>query len=628
MLTMNRRALASLIAVISCFTVPCMAQTADQVDSGLPKALETEHVVGATVAIVKDGHVTEIRGFGKRELASGIAADAYTKYEVGSVTKEFTAAAILQLREAGKLSLDASLATYLPAAPHAKDVSIRQLLTLTSGLPNYLAGPNVAALAATPATFDQLMARIAGKPFDFSPGTQFGASNTNYLILGRVVEVASGLRWSDYVEQHLFAPAGMTETSTIGSETRLHDMARGFVYTDGRTSPAPPLDESWAVATGDIVTTAGDLVKWDAALASGKIVNASDYALMTTSHRLADGSSTGYGMGMYVDNSNTPRILAQGDTFGFDASDVFYPNQGLRIIVLTNTEGGSPGTSASIDIGDAVYDELQPPSSASETSSASAKALYAAAVRTMDEVRQPPFVTYTLEGASDTIHIGLTTAGHQVWLRFSHGNGSTMWTVKHRTQDYESEVLDGKTRYVSQRSLFDPTWFGAFRALRDGMLGFQDVEASRSSFTVAQATPAPDAALHTIASVSVIGSGIYKVDDRGPAPCSNGDPGHALHLTAWRRNPERQLTDVVVDLRSMRFCTIRFEWNEALWFDGIVEQRYAEIGGYWMVTDGSIYGKLSILGIPTHRFAWQYQLTDITFPDQIPGATFIPDPTQ
>jgi hypothetical protein len=87
-----------------------------------------------------------------------------------------------------------------------------------------------------------------------------------------------------------------------------------------------------------------------------------------------------------------------------------------------------------------------------------------------------------------------------VWLRFSHGNGSTMWTVKHRTQDYESEVLDGKTRYVSQRSLFDPTWFGAFRALRDGMLGFQDVEASRSSFTVAQATPAPDAALHTIAS--------------------------------------------------------------------------------------------------------------------------------
>lgn len=624
---MNLRTLASLAAVFASLIAPCLAQTMSAADSAVRQSAEMEHVTGATVAVIRDERVVEIRGFGKRDLAAGLPADENTKYEVGSITKEFTAAAILQLQEAGKLRLDAPLATYLPTAPHAKDVTIRQLLTLTSGLPNYLAGPNVDALAARPATFDHLIARIAGKPLDFSPGTQFGASNTNYLILGRVVEVISGERWSDYVEQHLFTPAGMTESSTIGSEPQLTDMARGYAYADGKTSPAPPLDESWAVAAGDIVTTAGDLAKWEAALASAKIVSADDYARMTTSQRLADGSSSGYGMGMYVDDSDAPRTLAQGDTFGFDASDVFYPKQGLRVIVLTNTEGGAAGTSASIDIADAVYDELQP-SSPSDAGSASAKALYASAIRTMDTVRQPPFVTYALEGEGSGIHLGLQTAGHQVWLLFAHGSGTTTWSVKHRTQDYKSEVIAGSTRYVSQRSFFDPTWFGAFRALRDGMLGFQDVEPPRASLTVADATPTPNPSLLTIASVNVIGPGIYKVQDHGSATCLNGDPGHALHLIAWRRSAQRQLTDVVVDLRSKRFCSIRYQWNEALWFNGIVEQNYAEVGGYWVVTSGSIDGKLSILGIPTHRFDWQYRLTDITFPDQISGSAFIPDPTQ
>ncbi|HVA28231.1 MAG TPA: hypothetical protein VNF68_08630 [Candidatus Baltobacteraceae bacterium] len=269
----------------------------------------------------------------------------------------------------------------------------------------------------------------------------------------------------------------------------------------------------------------------------------------------------------------------------------------------------------------------QTPIPSSDTS-ASAKALYSSALRTMDQVPQPAYVAYTLDGKSDGLRIDLQTAGHQVWLRFEHGSGPTTWVVKHRTQDYQSEVLDGERRYVSARPLFDPTWFGAYRALRDGMLGYQNAAVPRTSLTVAQATPTPDAGLHTIATVSVIGPGIYRVEDRGPKACSNGDPGHALHLVSRRRDPRRQLTDVVVDLRSMRFCTIRYSWNEALWFNGVVEQQYADVGGYWVVTAGSLDGKLRILGIPTHRFNWQYRVSDITFPQQIAPATFVPDPSQ
>jgi hypothetical protein len=259
--------------------------------------------------------------------------------------------------------------------------------------------------------------------------------------------------------------------------------------------------------------------------------------------------------------------------------------------------------------------------------STSATALYAQAVRTMDFVEQPAYVAYTLEGHSDNIHVGLEVANHQVWLSFQHGSAPTSWAVQHRTQDFQSEVIDGTQRYVSGRSLFDPTWFGAYRALRDGMLGYQDAESARSSLAVAEATPTPDPNMHTIASVSAIGTGIYEVEDRGASACPNGDAGHAVHLIARHRDPHHQLTDAIVDLRSMRFCSIRYQWNE-LWLTGIVEQHYADLGGYWMESGGSIEGKVKLFGIQAHHFLWKYTLSDMTFPAQIAPGTFVPNPSQ
>lgn len=624
---MQKRTYACLLVALGWLAAPAEAQTSTPapIDGAVRQAVKAAHVAGATVAVIKDGNVIYAGGIGKRDLASGLPADEATTYEVGSVTKEFTAAAVLQLCEVGKIRLDVPLATYLPSAPHAKEVTIRQLLTMQSGLPDYIAGENVEALAATPATFDQLIARIAAKPLDFAPGSQFGASSTNYLMLGRVVEVVSGQRWSDYVQQHLFAPAGMTASTTIASEAQVSDMARGYATVNGKNVPSGPLDASWARAAGDVVTTVGDLAKWDAALASGKVVSERDYALMTTPKLLADGLTSDYGMGMYVDiGEGDPRLLAQGDTFGYDATDVAYPKQGLRIIVLTNTENGVVGVSGSTEIADFIYDALVP---VSASSSSSATALYAAAVRTMDYVQQPAYVAYTFEGASDKVHIGLQVVSHQVWLAFQHGNVPSTWAVQHRTEDYQSEVIDGVRRLVSGRSLFDPTWFGAYRALRDGMLGYQDAEAAHTSLAVAEPTPTPDPKLSTIASVSAIGTGIYFVQDRGAAACPNGDPGHAVHLRPRHRDPRHQLSDAIIDLRSMRFCSIRFQWNE-LWLTGIVEQHYADVGGYWMETGGAIEGKVSLLGIQANHFVWQYRLSNMTFPQLIAPSTFIPNPAQ
>ena len=129
-----------------------------KVDGEVEASLRTTHTAGATIAIVEGGTIVYTRGYGLRDVTRPLPANAGTQYELGSITKQFAAVAILQLKEAGKIGLDAALATYLPKAPHAVDVTIRQLLSQTSGLPDYMNGPNIETLVGTPATFDQLTA--------------------------------------------------------------------------------------------------------------------------------------------------------------------------------------------------------------------------------------------------------------------------------------------------------------------------------------------------------------------------------------------------------------------------------------------------------------------------------------
>jgi len=309
-----------------------------KIDADVNAALRTNHCEGATIAIVDGATTVYSRGYGLRDVDGGLPADVQTHYEVGSITKQFAAAAIVQLKEAGKLNLDARMATYLPTAPHATEITVRELLTQTSGLADFITAPNIESLVGTPTTFDAVVARIGDKPLDFKPGTQWEYSSTNYLILGRIVEVLSGETWENYAHDHLFLPAGMTSTATIAQESALPDMARGYAYGNGQNAPSVPVDESWAGAAGGIVTTVGDLTTWHAALASGKIVSPDDYALLTAPARFPDGSNAEYAFGLYVDTyDGQPRIWHSGNTFGFDASDQFFPKQDVRIVAMTNS---------------------------------------------------------------------------------------------------------------------------------------------------------------------------------------------------------------------------------------------------------------------------------------------------
>jgi D-alanyl-D-alanine carboxypeptidase len=318
--------------------------TSSALDTMLAASIHDAHIPSASVLVSVNGVVTYARAFGDRDLTKHLAADASTHYEIGSMTKQFTAAAILQLEEAGKLSIDDSVARYAPDAPHARELTLRNLLTQRSGVPEYLEGPVVEKQLATPGSYAKIIATVSGKPLLFNPGSQFRYSNTNYIILGHIVEIVSHETYQHYVRTHEFARAEMMQTAFIADEPHIANMALGYVTPNGIAAAAPVLNDYWAWSAGDIVSTVGDFNKWMAALEAGKIVSASDYALMTSATPAThDSGDTYYDFGLVVSKiEGQPYVWHNGGTLGFRTDGAYFPKQDTRIIVFTNSGDASP----------------------------------------------------------------------------------------------------------------------------------------------------------------------------------------------------------------------------------------------------------------------------------------------
>ncbi|HEY3637234.1 MAG TPA: serine hydrolase domain-containing protein [Rhizomicrobium sp.] len=321
------------------------APLAAKIDGDVNAALHRFMAPGAVVMVVQDGRVTFVRAYGLRDVAGQRPVRTDTLFEIGSLTKQFTAASILQLQEAGKLQIDRPLADYLPDAPHAKEITLRQMLNLTAGLHDYLDGPQaeLEKAAAQPMSYHDLIARIAPLPLDFPPGSQWAYSNTDYLLLGKVIEAVSGESFGDYLRHHIFTPLHMGDTHTMAEENNLMDMAIGYRSVNGRLQLAPHIGPSWAGAAGFLIMTLADLAKWDEALSGGKIVSSADYREMTTSAMTTKNGSANYGFGFFVDSVyGQPRIGHTGGSWAFTTADEYFPAQNTRIIAFTNLGNETP----------------------------------------------------------------------------------------------------------------------------------------------------------------------------------------------------------------------------------------------------------------------------------------------
>jgi CubicO group peptidase (beta-lactamase class C family) len=313
-----------------------------RIDADVRTSLRRFGTPGAVIAAVKDGHIIYTKSYGLRDRARNLPVLIDTPFEIGSITKQFTAAAILQLQEAGKLNIDSTVATYLSTVPHASEITLRQLLSHTSGLHDYFDAPTIDDDAVKTVTFDQLMARVADLPLDFAPGAKWSYSNTGYAMLGRIIEVTSHETYRDYVKSHLIDPVGMTHTFTVADEPKISGMSVGYRHSAGRLEAAPTISESFGWAAGNIVSTVSDLNKWNKALREGQAISKADYALMATSVSTLQGDA-GYGLGLFVGEiEGEPRVGHTGGSFGFTTANEYFPKLDLQIIAFTNLGDDAP----------------------------------------------------------------------------------------------------------------------------------------------------------------------------------------------------------------------------------------------------------------------------------------------
>ncbi|MHB8179135.1 MAG: serine hydrolase domain-containing protein [Vulcanimicrobiaceae bacterium] len=328
------------------------------IDAVVTSALAQRFTHGLAVAVVHNGQVIYARGFGYAGIGKRSPVTPQTPFAIGSLTKQFTALLALQLVQEHKLSLDATIARWLPMLPNARTITVRELLNQTSGLHNYpLLSEHPWPLHGT-IHLKQLLVFMAQDHPDFAPGMRWEYSNTDYTALAAIVSDVTGQPYSTLLDQRIFHPLQMTHSGYgYAAQQRLHP-ALSFMSSPTGIAALPKSQRvslDLFSGSGGIVTSASDLARWDMALLAGRLLNAKSRALWWTPGRLADGAPTTYGMGWVVSRFHGERELwhngfAPGA--GGMCYNALFPQLGLGIVVLSDTGSFSPG--ADTRLGDLV----------------------------------------------------------------------------------------------------------------------------------------------------------------------------------------------------------------------------------------------------------------------------------
>lgn len=326
---------------------PDRAALAARVDTIAQAAMAAEHIPGLSIAVLRGADTVVLRGWGYANVELRAPATPWTVFRIGSVTKQFTALAIMQLAEQGRLSLDDSLQRFVPTFPTpGRRITIRHLLNHTSGIPSYTSiGRAWSDKMRLDLSHDSLLALVKDRTPDFLPGERFLYDNTGYYLLGMVIEAASGQTYAQYLAQHLFTPLGLGGTSYCESRPIIEGRATGYqVDSSGAVVHADFLSMTQPYAAGSLCSTAADLVTWQRALAGDRLVRSGGYATMSTSGRLNNGTATGYGFGLGASAPNGHRQIGHsGGINGFSSMLSAYPDDSLIVVVLANSEDANTG---------------------------------------------------------------------------------------------------------------------------------------------------------------------------------------------------------------------------------------------------------------------------------------------
>lgn len=306
-----------------------------------------EHVIQSYVAkkafmgsvlVARGNDVLFNKGYGSANLEWDIADSPSTKYRLGSITKQFTAASILLLEERGKLKVGDPVKKYMPDAPAAWDqITIFNLLTHTSGIPNFTNFPEYRKLEPFPITPEQTVAVFRDKPLDFQPGEKWNYSNSGYLLLGYLIEKVSGESYEKFLRENIFTPLGMKDSGYDSNSAVILHRAAGYAPSAAGPVNAGFIHMSVPHAAGGLYSTTGDLLRWEQGLFGGKVLSSASLEKMTTPFK------NDYAFGLGVNNRNGRKVISHnGGIEGFNTYLGYYPDDHVTVVVLANLNGSVP----------------------------------------------------------------------------------------------------------------------------------------------------------------------------------------------------------------------------------------------------------------------------------------------
>ncbi len=324
-----------LIVLAAAFSALAQPAAEASVDAFIKAEMEKQKIPGVSLAVVKDGKPLIVKGYGFANLEHQVPVKPETIFQSGSVGKQFTAMAVMMLVEEGKIGLDEKISKYLGEVPEAwANVTVRHLLTHTGGFTDY------------PRDFDfrkdyteeDLLKRTKEVPTAFAPGEKWAYSNLGYVTLGIIIHKVSGKFYGDFLKERVFGPLGMTTARVISEADIVPNRASGYVLRDGEVK-----NQSWVApslnttADGALYLTIHDMIKWDEALANGKLIGKSGYDALWSPVKLNDGRNHPYGFGWSLRTMNGKRVIEHGGSWqGFKAHIARYPDNKLTVIVFAN----------------------------------------------------------------------------------------------------------------------------------------------------------------------------------------------------------------------------------------------------------------------------------------------------
>jgi len=318
-------------------------QLAKKVDKVAHEVLKSTGVPSASVAVVQHGQIVYVQAYGAAKLDPHVKANPTMRYAIGSISKQFTAATILLLEQEGKISLDDHVSKWLPSLTKANEVTIRELLSHTSGYQDFWPQDYVPPMMRKSIKPQEILNRWAKRPLDFEPGTRWQYSNTNFVIAGQIVEKITHEPFFKYLHEHILNPLDMKSAVNFDKGKLTKNGPTGYTrYALGPLRPAPQEGSGWMAGAGELAMTPRDLAKWDISIIDESLLSPKSYKQLETEVRLKSGVGTGYGLGVEVGMMNGHRMISHsGEVSGFTAENVVFPDDSAAVVVLTNQDAAS-----------------------------------------------------------------------------------------------------------------------------------------------------------------------------------------------------------------------------------------------------------------------------------------------